>query len=107
VFEIDIDASFAGDGKGFSWNRENQAAKGGLRLPGRRTAEKRALGRAWEETSVRRMRIEKRTAGSSRRRGGKSRAMVNNAGKRRKANRPCAFRKSKFSRCVLIVRSLS
>jgi hypothetical protein len=105
VFEIDIDASFAGDGKGFSWSRENQAVKGGLRRPGRRTAEKRALGRTWEGTSVKRMRIEKRTAGSSKRRGGKTRAIINSAGKRKKAGRPYAFRKSKFSRCVLITRS--
>jgi len=104
VFEIDIDASFAGDGKRFSWSRENQAAKGGLRLPGRRTAEKRAQGRAWEGTSVKRMRIEKRTAGSSRRRGGKSRAMMNNAGKRRKAIRPCPSRKSKLCNCLLITK---
>jgi hypothetical protein len=54
-----------------------------------------------------RTRIEKRTAGSKKRRGGKSRAMINSAGKRKKASRPYAFRKSKFSRCVLIVRSSS
>jgi hypothetical protein len=54
-----------------------------------------------------RTRIEKRTAGSNKRRGGKSRAMINSAGKRKKASRPYAFRKSKFSRCVLITRSSS
>jgi hypothetical protein len=92
---------------GFSRGGENQTTEGGLRLPGRRTAEKRALGRTWEGTSVKRMRIEKRTAGSSRRRGGKRRAVINRAGNRRRLSPPLTFRKSKFGRCVLITRSSS
>jgi hypothetical protein len=85
-------------------SRENQAVKGGLRRPGRRTAEKRALGRAWEGTSVKRMRLEKRTAGSSRRRGGKSRAMMNSAGNRRRASRPYPSRKSKLFNSLFITK---
>jgi hypothetical protein len=80
-----MNASFAGDGTGFSLSRENQAAKGGLRRPGRRTAENRAVGRTWEGTSLKRVRIGKRTAGSNKSRGGNTRAMINSAGKRNRA----------------------
>jgi len=89
---------------GFSRGRENQTPKGGLRRPGRRTAEERALERTREGTPGKKERIEKRTAASNKRRGGKSRAMMNNAGKSKDRTRPFTRETLRLGVCMLIAR---
>jgi hypothetical protein len=78
----------------FSWDEENQTAEGGLRRPGRRTAEARDRAMTGEAFSRKDREATKRATGINKRRGGKSRAMMNSAGKRSRMCRCGACRKS-------------